>query len=369
VGAFVENPHHRWFSLGRHRKINQVTSMLSSFGFEIIRLNIAPHFQSSKPLSVIPLCQSSNIPARFIQLIVSSYCFFVSAAGVNHSSILWLYNSRSAEAIVAIVALFLRPRLRLVLQLEDLPSARLENHGIAGTIDLLMSILISKRADQIFAVSDSVASAYASLTRTSKNNIKILPPALDPLYIKAVRYRLEPFSLDTTVILYAGSYQEDKGVLDLIRAFIEITDKSFQLQLFGSAPTSLIDSFSRYDRIIFKGVVTLDVLFNHYASADVVVNPHRPILNSNYVFPFKLVEIIASGALPLTTPVPGSEAFELPQDCLFKSVDQLSQKLASSKSLWRHNRKEIIACASLCREKYCTETIQSELAGLIRQKF
>ena len=340
--------------------------MLSSIGFTIIGLNIAPHYPCA-PGSIHALCRSGFVPLRFLQLALFSFWFFLTGTPHHCTTILWLYNTRAAESLVAIMGLLLRPRLRLVLQLEDLPSARAENHGLAGHVDAITTSFLARRAYKIFAVSPNVAAAFQNLNPRIRTSITLLPPALDPLLEQKLRHRPRPFSGNIIQILYAGAYQPDKGVMDLIEAFNRLPSDRFRLLLVGSAPQPLIQEWKDHPSIVFRGVVSNSTLFDLYVAADVVVNPHRPILHAEHVFPFKLVEIVASGALPLTTSVPGSHSFALPSDCFFQGVDQLASKLMEAPRIWASHRIHLLQAASACRFRYSQETIQQQLHRALAQ--
>jgi glycosyltransferase involved in cell wall biosynthesis len=366
VAAVVGQSISSWFSLGRMRKVRQVIAALSDLGYEIELLNIAPFKANLRsPTGILygvkRLCSTSFAPVRFIQILLSSVSFFLPLRLDTCHSAIWLYNSRLAEAIVALVALHLHPELRLVLQLEDLPSARHENSGLVGILDRISTILLSRRANHVFAVSKQVANAFSSSIDSCDSKITILPPALDPLFLQLAENRNQPFSSSRCTILYAGSFTEEKGVSDLIEAFLSITSVNQQLVLAGSAPQHLVDAFANLEQIHFAGIISDESLFELYTSADVVVNPHRLILNSNFVFPFKLIETVASGGLPLTTPMPGVEDFALPDDCIFLDTNELKDKLAHASQLWTKNKLSIQRASGRCRHRYSSEAIKNQI--------
>jgi len=362
ISAYSTFNQQRWYSLGRQRKVEQVWAMLSALGFQVIGLNIAPHHLDSINPSVVSLCHTSFVPLRFLQLAFASACFFLFSTDSNPSSIIWLYNTRVAESIVGIIGSFIRPRFRLVLQLEDLPSARQENHGLQGFIDLFTTRILARRAHHFFAVSPNVAESFSCLIRSKYHSIEVLPPALDPQYINLLHSRLEPFAKDDILVLYAGSFGQDKGVTDLIEAFVNLADPNVRLRLVGSAPKNLIEEYKYSPGIEFTGIVDNQRLFEIYRDADVVVNPHRRILNPAHVFPFKLIEIVASGALPLTTSVPGAEIFDLPSDCFFDTVNDLTQKLVNSREIWCTHKFHLKSVSAACRYRYSREFIQRHLS-------
>lgn len=362
ITAYSTFNQQRWYSLGRQRKVEQVWAMLSALGFQVTGLNIAPHHLDSTNPSVVSLCHTTYVPLRFFQLAFASARFFLFSTESDPSSIIWLYNTRAAESIVAIIGSFFRPRLRLVLQLEDLPSARQENHGLRGFVDLFTTRCLARRANHFFAVSPNVAESFCRLIGSKSHSIEVLPPALDPQYINLLHSRPEPFARNNILVLYAGSFGYDKGVTDLIQAFVNLTDPNVRLRLVGSAPKNLIEEYKSNPGVEFAGIVDSERLFEIYRDADIVVNPHRRILNPAHVFPFKLIEIVASGALPLSTSVPGAEIFDLPPECFFDTVHDLTQKLVNAREIWRTHKIHLKSVSAACRYRFSREFIQHQLS-------
>jgi glycosyltransferase involved in cell wall biosynthesis len=370
VAAFAQASDHAWFSLGRMRKVGQVLSTLRDLAFQVHILNIAPFVVATieaggSPVSLTKLCSTSFLPIRFLQLFANTIFLILSIEPSDSGSILWLYNTRFAESTVALAALLLRPQLRLVLQLEDLASAREANHGLRGALDQFTTSCLSRRANKVFAVSEAVARSFSLTTQFPLESIQILPPALDSLFCMLAAERREPFSTPHYTILYAGSFTREKGVFDLIEAFQSLGPIDAHLILVGSAPDLLRQSHKNQSRIFFTGVISNEELFKLYASCDVVVNPHRKILNPHYVFPFKLVETVSSGALPLTTPVPGSETFGLPADCFIEDIQDLRVKLSHAPQLWRQHRESLQTASTLCRERYSSELIKANIRSAL----
>lgn len=364
VAPFASKASQEWFSVGRFRKINQVCSMLTSLGFDIQKLNIVPFYAADTSTSLVSLCRSKTPVKRFAELLFFALSFFLAQESHSTDSYIWVYNTRAAESLVACLGILLHPRYRLVLELEDLPSARMENHGIRGFADLIMTRFLANRADFVFTVSDPVSKAFTRITGVSSFKIHALPPSLSDSFVNKACSRKQPFSSAVISILYAGSYAESKGVDDLINAALSLDETYFHLHLVGPIPASLRNKYANSRLLTCHGLISTESLFDMYCSADIVVNPHRVVLNPDYIFPFKLIETIASGALPLTTPVPGYESFNLPDVCLFRSVNDLLYKLVNSKLIWATNRHEIISCAQYCIHKYSFSTILQSLSVL-----
>ena len=366
VAAFVGPESPNWFSVGRYRKIDQVLSLLSDLGFSIVGLNIAPVKGLCTHYKVHDLCFQSFLPLRLIQIAINSFSYLLTSTNWRDKSILWVYNTRTAEAIATIFALAVRPSFRLVLQLEDLPFARRENHGIAGFVDQCFLLLLSWRADYIFTVSPSVRSSFAAIAKFKAATPAILPPFLDPHFLNTVVSRAEPFSSDIINVFYAGSFLPEKGVEDLLTAFRTLSTKKFKLLLAGPAPDDLTIEYQHSPNIVFLGLIDNSELFQCLAHADVVVNPHRPTSNSDFIFPYKLVELMASGALPLTTRVSGAESFGLPADCFFDSASGLADKLSNAYLIWSQNRREILSVSIACRNAYSAQCVREDLRDALR---
>lgn len=361
VAAYC-NPQNRiWFSPGRHRKLGQVEVLLDSLCITYKRLSIAPESDKQSKPQWHALCSSSWIPLRFVQLLVSTFILCRQNTSVEHPKWLWLYNTRFAEAVVAGVLLLFRPHLKLMLQLEDLPDARSDNAGFSGWLDVISSRLLSRRAQSVVAVSGTVAEAFHRLTDFQLDRINSLPPLLDDDYQHIISNRNDPFQNQLITVMYAGGYGSDKGVEDLLSVFKMLDPASFRLLLLGPIPESLRFRLSEAVNIILVGMVSCADLFAAYAQADVIVNPHRPIKNSSYIFPFKLVEILASGALPLTTNMPGLDMYSLPSDCLFYTQEELFSRLRDSPLIWRRNQLQLKALAKNVKYLHSMQNATYEL--------
>ena len=99
-------------------------------------------------------------------------------------------------------------------------------------------------------------------------------------------------------IVYAGMIEEKYGVLDLVKAFMQIENPEWTLELFGSG-SSLgdIEKLSRQDsRIHIRGMVSNDKVIEEQKEAELLVNPrndsHKFTKSS---FPSKVIEYMISG--------------------------------------------------------------------------
>ena len=352
IAPYCGSSSDKWFSPGRQRKLFQVESLFVSLGYSFQRFSISPDQPKTGQFDWESLCSSSWPPVRFVQLFFNAFWAGGTQVLSDEPQWIWIYNTRLAEAMVALALLIRKPKVKIFLQLEDLPAARLANAGVRGRLDSFSSKMLSRRADCVSAVSLPVALAFSQLTSFSADRIVLLPPLLDDNYRLKVACRQPPFGDSCTTIVYAGGYGAEKGIDDLLAAFSHLPVPGFRLLLLGPIPYSLRVQLSGQSGIEILGMVPIERLFLAYAEADILVNPHRPILNSSYVFPFKLIEIMASGALPLSTAMPGLESFGLPSDCIFFGCRQLSEKLVNASRIWRLNRQRLERLAQQLRESH-----------------
>jgi glycosyltransferase involved in cell wall biosynthesis len=362
IAPYSLNSYSSWYSPGRTKKILQVEALLSSLSLSLFRINTAPDLL---PPSRIPHLQLSQATLPFFRLINSFYSivlFLVKRPFRRTTPILWIYNTRFSEALIAFIVLLFISRLPLYLQIEDLPRARPQNAGVRGLLDFVCLHLLVRRSNHIFVVSPIVAEVLQSITPTTCAPLTVLPPLLSPDFLLTVEQRSQPFSQRITTILYAGGYGIEKGVNDLIQAFLRLPPDLFSLQLAGAVPDTLVSSLPSNKRIQILGHLDNSELYSYYSNADVLVSPHRVTQRSSSIFPFKLIEYVASGAFPLTTPMPGVELLCLPNVCLFETIDDLTSKLLNSRTLWMQHKQSILACSANLRYSYSYKSLQPSLA-------
>ncbi len=110
------------------------------------------------------------------------------------------------------------------------------------------------------------------------------------------------------IVIYAGGLYEEYGIKSLIEGFIKLDDKNARLHLYGSGKmTEDIKEYAKKDqRIIYKGMVPNNIVVDDQLKATLLVNP-RPTTEkfTQYSFPSKNMEYMASGTPTLTTLLPG----------------------------------------------------------------
>lgn len=143
-------------------------------------------------------------------------------------------------------------------------------------------------------------------------------------------------------LIYAGSLEYRYGVMNLVRAVLNIDYKDVVLSVFGSGEAAdEISGISEFEpRITYRGMIPRDELIINERNASLLVNP-RPI-NDEYVkysFPSKVMEYMASGTTTLLTDIPSllkeyKEHVVLAKD---NSVDSLKRTI---ETCYEHRHSE-----------------------------
>lgn len=315
-----------WYSAGRSAKLSQVDQLLRGFGYEITWLNTSPVPSRERNRRVLQISAKYSSLRRLSDFIFGSKNIFHSIT----PDLVWVYNSRVPEAVVVGRLSKRQANIKVIVELEDLPAARKENSSWRGRLDRVSTQWLLNRASFVTCLSQSFAEALTSLVRVGPEKIKFFPPLLDEAYLSTVCDRsFAPCSRRRIRIMYAGGYSAEKGVDDLLWAFSKLPVSLYSLHLFGPVPANIV-AWARSNPFVYiHGVIAKDRLYQGYRNADVVVNPHRPIQNSDFIFPFKIVEQLASGAIPLLSSHFAMADLGVPPGLTFSGKHELYERLAN----------------------------------------
>ena len=352
VAPLCEQKSSKWFSTGRNRKLFQLFNIYDSLNYSFKLYSTSPANSSSFLGHPVTCCCSfDNLYLRYIQLFISGLSFGIKFLFSNKKSVnIWIYNSRFPEFIFTIpIKLLNFHNTRIFIQFEDLPFARKQNFGIRGFFDFLSTLVLILLSSSFSAASKSMKMTLVSRFNIKSRSIIIFPPLADELYISTLSQRIEPFTSNVVQVMYAGGYSAEKGIAILLSAFSELPVDKFCLNLYGPVPQYLYRELSTIPNIVIHGHVDDLCLFNSYANSDVVVNPHKVISSEALIFPFKTIEILLSGSLPLLTPMPGLKHFQIPSVCFFDDSTALVFKLLNSKQIYIANKDAITKLSSNLR--------------------
>lgn len=128
-------------------------------------------------------------------------------------------------------------------------------------------------------------------------------------------------------ILYAGMIEEKYGVVDLVKAFMQIHDEEWALELFGNGSSvNKIKELSKEDpRVHLRGMVPNAQVLQEQKEAELLVNPRNDTQSfTKYSFPSKVIEYMGSG-----TPMIGYKLSGMPDEYkeYFYCVDNIENGL------------------------------------------
>ncbi len=134
-------------------------------------------------------------------------------------------------------------------------------------------------------------------------------------------------------ILYTGTLARRYGVMNLVKAFAQTTNKQYKLVIcgFGDA-TEEIKEISKLDgRIIFRGLVERKEAISLQEKASLLINPRTPEGEfTKYSFPSKTMEYMASGTPCILYRLSGipSEYFDYCYTVDELGIETLSRRLS-----------------------------------------
>ena len=146
-------------------------------------------------------------------------------------------------------------------------------------------------------------------------------------------------------ILYAGMIEEKYGVVDLVKAFMQIHDDEWALELFGNGSSvNKIKELSKEDpRVYLRGMVPNAQVLKKQKEAELLVNPRNDTQNfTKYSFPSKVIEYMESG-----TPMIGYKLSGMPDEykeyfyCVDNTENGLYNTLKMAMELSTTERKEM----------------------------
>ena len=372
IAPLCDQKSSKWFSTGRHRKLSQLFDSLTSLNYNFNLFSTAPSRSGSYlGHSYVRCCSFDTLYLRYIQLFFSGIYFGFKFLFTGRNNInLWLYNSRFPEFIFLLPIKLLNYRkTNIFIQFEDLPFARKQNFGIRGLLDVLSTFVLSLIFSCCSVASKSMEQTLVSRYGFNSRSIIIFPPLADKLYLSVLSERHEPLLSNVVKVMYAGGYSEEKGIYNLLDAFYGLPAEKFSLNLYGPVPQSLSRSLSGIPNIVIHGLVDELHLFQSYVNSDVIVNPHKVISSDALIFPFKTIEILLSGSLPLLTPMPGLKQFKIPSDCFFDDSVSLYHKLLNSKQLYIQNKDSIKKLASHLRTFSDPSSFSNRLKGFLDTEY
>jgi glycosyltransferase involved in cell wall biosynthesis len=172
------------------------------------------------------------------------------------------------------------------------------------------------------------------------------------------------------VLGYFGGLTQEKGAGLLIEMLPHLPEGTV-LRVTGSGPLSddLGRAMARHPgRLIFHGRVESAEMVRIMAACDVIINPHMPIVDmANGVFPFKLIESVASGRLLISTDVMKDGLEDVLGGVLFceSNVRSLLDAVVRAKLFYQQNEATIVRCSQVAVQRFGLASVRQKVVRVL----
>lgn len=362
-------------NLGAANKIASVIRILSQFDRRVVLINSAHNYcqlaratsirqeiGGSQTACITPFTLRSRPLGKFLNLLATRQLAH-RIARLN-PALVWIYNSYAFEAKFALELQSITS-CPIVLELEDWPTARRRGLNPKPMLDAAYFRKLLPKTSLVTLVNQALTAKLPP-----ECNTFLLPGVIAPQLMQTVRDRVR-FSTAPFTLGYFGQLNAEKGA-DIILDTVMHLPPSWRAVVTGSG--ELAKEFHKVaansaGRVSFFQGASSDELYRQMCSCDVIVNPHKPIAQmENGVFPFKVVEALATGALLISTELPES-GLMLDDAAIFFSGDSSSllSALERAPRFYADRQDSINSVAAQVRNRYSESVIASELRTNFRR--
>lgn len=366
--------------LGAARKLETIIGLLSQLSSNIVLINTSHDEIRSTPLQIktiqvnntnvyeiTPPCFSKRKIGKLLNLLQLEQVID-AAIGLGMPSLVWLYNGYAFESLFA-VAIRKMTSCPIVLEFEDWHFSRGRGFNPKPYIDFVTWRKAMSVATHAYTVNAELAKKVARYSVPTN-----LLPGIVPATLAAIACNSPPFTHEQSLLKigFFGGLSAEKGV-DTLLELIELLPAGFQLLMSGSGPLegALRDKAERFpDRLAFHGRVSDDRLYELISECDVILNPHHPIAAmSNGIFPFKVIEAIASGRVLVSTSVPGDGLEDLLQGVRFYdgSINELIEAITTTPAYYKQHQATIQACAIATNDRFGESALLASISQILNQ--
>jgi glycosyltransferase involved in cell wall biosynthesis len=328
--------------LGAARKIELIVKAISEVD-DVVLVNTA-HNNRNTSLEVVDYVMSDELTIKMVNLSCFSSSFFgkilnlfqvrsawVEVLKLGNPRAVWLYNGYAFESLFSLCA----PReikVKTIMELEDWHLARSRGFNPKPYVDYFLWKKVMKKIDYCFVINDLMQA------RLSDYNVKssLLQGMIDPKLETLSSNKFSGSINDKYLIGYFGGLSKEKGA-DVVFELSKILPKRFEMHVCGAG--AMEDEFEniKLENFKFHGRVSDDELYETMCNCDIILNPHTPIDSmGGGVFPFKVVEAIASGAVLISTDLPRTaisglldsvEFYEGGVETLLSKIEEVAGKI------------------------------------------
>ncbi len=337
--------------LGAARKIEAVVEVLSRLDDFIVLVNTAHHSNSKSELmtmesmigsiKVLELTPSTFVNKKLGKLlnILEVPAVIDAVLKLGQPKLIWLYNGYAFESRFGQI-IHQKIGCKVILELEDWHFARGRGLNPKPFVDWYFWRKLMPCASYSFAVNASLAQRMGGVSA----KVGLFPGIVADGVADLNRiFPLFPSTNKNCVVGYFGGLSIEKGA-DQVAALVSALPSNFRMVVTGSGELQEVfqELQEKYgEKLAFHGRVGDKKLLELIGSCDVLLNPHAPIDSmANGVFPFKVIEGIASGRLMISTPLPSSGLESVLQGVDFISHDfqALLNAVVDARATYEKNR-------------------------------
>jgi len=304
-------------ALGAAKKIASVVSALSALGRDVILVNSAHNARQHAPMRIerseirpgLRIC-TVTLPTRtnrplgkavnllFARSLAREVIREVAADGV---ALIWIYNGYAFESRFALEVMG-KTGCPLVIELEDMPFARKRPANLKPMLDNYYLHCALPEASLVTYVNEFIPQALGAKPKKTL----LLPGLVDNALLDPVTAKV-PFSGTIHTAGYFGNLSVEKGA-HLILQLLQNPPIGWRFVVTGSGP--LVGDFSaaaqQHPEVLrFVPNASDTTVVAGILECDAIINPHQSIADmGNGIFPFKVLEALASGRLVVSTPLP-----------------------------------------------------------------
>lgn len=371
-------------SLGAKAKIEVVIGILSDLGFEVNLVDSSHPYTKKRFFwqpgisrrearvegSPIywwrPFTVANKRLGKFLNILILR-TLLVKLASLRPSFV-WIYNAYAFEGRLAL-KLSSRCAVPIILELEDLPLARNRRFNPKPYLDEFYFHKLLKRVALVTYVNHVLMKRYNQIDAR-----RVLLPSI--LRNELVDHEVvEKFRGTVFKLGYFGGLELDKGADTLLRT-LPLLPANWQLVVTGKGKleTEFLVAARKYPaQLRFLGVLDREQLTAEMLACDAIVNPHKAISDmGDGVFPFKVCESIAAGALLVSTRLPeididtslGVLFFSGSSESLVDALSHAADFYASHRAHIEHLRVQICSRFGRAAVKTCIAQELSHIAAM-----
>lgn len=368
--------------LGASKKIRFVISALSRVSKDIVLINSAhnsvvkrPMVRRSIEIDGVPVTEiilptHTNRPiGKVLNLLDSKKVLNMLEGEIDthgKPKLIWFYNAYSFEMVMAEIA-FKRFHVPMILEFEDWHFSRDRGLNVKPWLDYFFWKRAIKLFSKVYAINSSVKARVYPYCKNVSLLPGVVPESLSKIAIESPPF---PETSSSIHIGYFGGLKSEKGA-DLVLKLSQLLPKKYTIHVTGSGPLSnqfIERAQSSSGQLVYHGMVPDAELLKVISTCDIILNPHVPISEfKDGLFPFKVIEAIASGRLLITTQLSFDGFEELSRGVVFAehSVEDFEKKILGACQWFNKKKNSIVDSTFAATDLFGEQSIVSSMKLLI----